>query len=889
MAALVLVVMLVPIPAVSAAEVTGSRITFADVPVGTTSSLPFLELQGNPATDVVVLDAALWVMFRQSDRSPIATYQPDFPMDVWNISFEAYAPRTGNSYYNMDPGRFGLDAMISNGNSRLGVELAVGNATSEGIYLLEGEARTLLRAGIAPAYPEGNTSDGQRPDRYVVAFQKSAGVVTISIINKAIGLAIVLERPFPAGAPRLEFFSNSVVKLGGGASLSVNGGWMVDDLTVRAPDTKYPTLPRLWSTVDINAAVAIDLVDEDGAPIDASVSIAGHDARRSGSSYLANYHRVVDWSVPTPVNVDTGAVRFRDRLLLSTTSSAPGVSIANWWGGWDWVSVFGTDDCSGYNTVATVYQGFDHPLTAYVQSTAGSSSEILATQSELAMHMPHDYLSWKRKNWAEAISAASSAHTQMEAAYTFASRWDDPSYVGRGDTYISLANPGSAATYEMMFAQFLEGTRIEGASSNPWDVVPGNYSLYGSWWLNNAPWWDSANHSWQPARPIDMMDAQRQYSTDNGNAPWSTVMEIAARGGLLRVYNHQQSQPMLPSAQALLRWIADPKVEYAYENWKATDGEAASYVYARHTTSVSVNPDMDFGYDVRRVDPRNAGYWLVPVTVSIDLGGRQVRSVTVVEHTMGGDVAQTLEPLQGARVMDVGYDIRDGKLQVSAFYNASATIIIDSISTDPHITNYPSTSAFTGENYSYLAKSTPSPSGRPLQWSFNNGSCAWLHGQVIDGTSYLISGVAPLGNFTLSLNVNDGFRDDTVNWTLVASPRLHLQITSLPTLVGAVGVYYEYAAVCEGATAWRVEGSAFWLSVDENGRLHGYAPSSEAGKDVHVHLVATTGSLSTSQDFTLHVNASPADNPKVTLPFIGITVIMALLLVLLLSYAFGKD
>jgi hypothetical protein len=881
--------MLVPIPLVSAEAMEGSRITFADVPTGTTTSLPFLELHRNEATDVVVLDAQLWIMYRSSDHSPIASYRPEFAMDAWNISFEAYAPRTGNSYYNMDPGRFGLEALISNGNSRLGIELCVGNASSEGIYLIEGQARTLLRAGMAPAYPNGNSSDGMRPDRYVVAFEKSGGSIKISVINKGAGIAIVLTRQFAAAGPVLDLFSDSVVKMGGTPARSVNGGWMVDDLTVRSPGAKYPTMPQLWATADRNAAVRIDLVDENGMGIDAAVSIGGHDAFRSGTSYLAYYDRLADWCVPTTVIVDSGAVRFCDRILLTTTASAPGASIANWWSGWDWVSVFGTDDCSGFGTVSSVYQGIDHPLTAYVMSTVGGSPEILATQSELGMHLPHDYMEWKRKNWAEAVASASSSHTQMENAYTFASRWDDPSYVGRGDTYISFACPGSAATYEIMFAQFMEGTRIQGASSNPWDTVPGNYSIYGSWWLNDASWWDSTNNSWDPARPMDLMDAMRQYNTDNGNAAWSTVRQVAAEGGLLRVYNHQQSSPMLPAARAVLNWIVEKKNDYAYENWKATDGEAASYVYARHTTTLSANSSLDFAYDVERKDPRDAGYWLVPVTVSIDLGGRQVRSITVVEHTTAGDVSQALSPLSGKRVMEIGYDIRNGVAQVSAFYNGSATIIIDSVTTDPHITNYPPTSAFSGENYTYLARSTPSSAGRPLNWSFDNATAPWLHGSPSGENSYLIKGLAVNGTYRLSLHVSDGFRNDSVNWTLSVAPRLHLNITSTPVSVTAAEMYYEYAVVCAGATAWRVEGDAFWLSVDGQGHLHGYAPADQSGKDVHVRVVASSGSLSASQDFTLHVNSSPADNPKVVLPFIGITMIMTLLLVLAISYAFGKD
>jgi hypothetical protein len=385
-----------------------------------------------------------------------------------------------------------------------------------------------------------------------------------------------------------------------------------------------------------------------------------------------------------------------------------------------------------------------------------------------------------------------------------------------------------------------------------------------------------------------MMDAQRQISTDNGNAPTDAVKQIAAQGGLVRVYNHQSSNPTSPASSRMLNWIVNPKTDFAYENWKATDGEAASYVYARHTTSVAVNSSIELGYDVQRLDPRNAGYWLVPVTVSINLDSHVVRSVYVIEHAASGDVLQELKPLNGKRVMDVGYDIRDGALQVSAFFNASATIVVDITTGDPHIITTPITDAFTGESYSYLATSTASPSARPLQWTFDNSSAPWLTGQVAGDRSYLISGIAGNGTFRLSLTVGDGFRSDIMNWTLTATPKRYLNITSTPETICSANVYYQYQVVCQGAATWRLEGDAYWLVLDPDGRLHGYAPKTEIGKDVQVKIIAVSGSLSTSQNFTLHVNTNPADNPDVILPFIGITVIMALILVLILSRAFGK-
>jgi hypothetical protein len=658
---------------------SGSRITFSDVPTGTTSSVPDLMLHGNEATDVVVLDASLWLMFRASDRSMLARYQPKVDSATWNISFEAYAPRTGSSYGSVEPGRFGLQAILSGeGESRLGVELCVGNPYEEGVFLIKGGTRQLIDEGILPAYPSGNASDGGRPDRYVVSFESRSSVVRVMVRHTSAGILLNRLVKLTVNSPAIELYVNSDIEPEAAYNFqTVSGGWMVDDLTIRPFGSSYPTIPQAWCTVDQGDPVAVNLLDAEGRTIDANVSISGHVAHRDGDLYQASYDRTVDWSVPTDVEVSGGPVNFKERLLVSTTSSAPGAEVARWWNGWDWASVLGTDDCSGFSTVAAVYRGFSHPLTAYVESTAGNSNDILASQSELAMHYPHDYLDWKRKNWSEAVASAELEHKRLESKYAFASRWDDPAYVGNGDTYISLANPGNAATYQIMFAQYMRGTRIEGTSSNQGDLVAGNFSLYGSWWLIDEPWWDLTDRSWQPARPMDMMDAERQFRTDDNFAPWAEVQEIAARGGLLRVYNHEGNDPMTTEARRLVSWIVDPKDDFGFENWKTTDGEAASYVYAMHTTSVRLNSSLEMGYDVSRKDPKAAGYWLVPVTISIDLGGRQVLSVEVVERSSHGNLSMELQPLEGKRVMDLGYDVREGKLYVSHFFNASATIVVN--------------------------------------------------------------------------------------------------------------------------------------------------------------------------------------------------------------------
>jgi len=678
---MLLAMLVVPLPYVAEDFFSGSRVTFAGVPTGTTVSIPDLNITGNSATDAVVLDGAFWIMYRASDQAEVARYHPNYTGSSWNISFEAYAPKTGSAYIGMDPGRFGLRATVRNGSTELaGVELAVGNATSEGIYLLEESTWNLTRHGISPAFPGGNGSDGERADRYVVSFEWKEGTITAMVRHTVLGVLIVRSFPAPRADAVIHLASDSEVHQGGAAPYirSVNGGWTVDDLTIRAPESAYPVLPLLWVEAPQSGPVRVRITDELGTPLAVQMKIAGVPAVRNGAYYETSYPRTVNWSVETTIAVETGPVVFHDSVKVTTTSAIPGARVANWWGGWDWASVLGTDDCSGFATARKIYAGYDHPLTAYIQNPAGSSTDILASQSELALHLPHDFIQFKRMNWSEAVLSANNGHSGMEGYYAYASRWDDPSYVGRGDTFISMANPGSAATYQVMFAEYLRGTRIDGTSSHYIDTVPGNSSLYGSWWPPNTIWWTTPGHSWQPSRPEDMMDARRQWNTDNNAAPWDDVKSIAAQGGLLRVYNHRVVQS---NAAGLLHWIIDPKNDFPYENWKATDGEAASYVYARHTTSISSNISAGpMAYDLHRQDAQAAGYWLVPVTVAIDLMDMQVSQVRVVEHNSSGDTTKVLKPLSGKRVMDLGYDIRNGTLYVSDFFNASATIIVDIIS-----------------------------------------------------------------------------------------------------------------------------------------------------------------------------------------------------------------
>ncbi len=114
----------------------------------------------------------------------------------------------------------------------------------------------------------------------------------------------------------------------------------------------------------------------------------------------------------------------------------------------------------------------------------GNSSEVLATQSEIGLHLPHDYTTWMKKSWTESVDAATERPGRLSPPSTITPAVGTTrDYVGDGDAYISMANPGNSATYQMMYAQYAAGMRIEGIGSNLYNGVPGNSSLMGCYWV----------------------------------------------------------------------------------------------------------------------------------------------------------------------------------------------------------------------------------------------------------------------------------------------------------------------------------------------------------------------------------------------------------------------
>ena len=105
----------------------------------------------------------------------------------------------------------------------------------------------------------------------------------------------------------------------------------------------------------------------------ASVTIEGVKAAYNATSgrYEADPPLDVQWNKKVDYSVDLDGVKVNDSMSVTMFSSSQHARVAEWWNGWDWVSVFGEDDCSGPGSALATYAGFNHPLTAYVMVAVG--------------------------------------------------------------------------------------------------------------------------------------------------------------------------------------------------------------------------------------------------------------------------------------------------------------------------------------------------------------------------------------------------------------------------------------------------------------------------------------------------------------------------------------
>ena len=663
----------------------------------------------------VVLGGTLYEFSRTNHTNiTVARYSPD-PMDDglgWNLSVELYPIREESSYRGMSKPcpKLGMLVYLTDENATMaGVSLYVGELADgyENVKVFNAQTSTwsLVASDIIPSYanrhddhPEkpslSQSIFGELPDRYVVSFRYVQGSSTcdITIIHTSLGIVSKTTVGLPSqitGPPELVLKTDvGVIPPPSSSTFSQWGYWAVDNLGFRGLSARYVCAAPAYEYVTKGYPLWVSVKDIDGTVIsDAQVSIAGNESffLPSRQRYEVVKDVQVDWNQYLSYSVVSDGVELSDivAVTVSPDLDSQKISIPLWWNGWDWVTVFGQDDCGYPAQAPTTYSSFDHPGTSYMQSSgSGTSSDLLATQSEIGMHYPHDNLYWPRKLWTEAVASSDSTHRLLENAYTFASRWDDPSYVGVGDMYITVACPGNSGSWQQLYAQYERGTRIMGITSNYYNGAPGNHSLIGSWSNQANPpvysEWAAPYTQWYPYTPYDMLDASRGPNTDVILIPneWQMTFWMAENGGVRRAYNHGV---VTSSAAVLLSWMDNVKTNFSLENWKATDGEVASYVYGRWSTDVLYDQFESNGtrtvYDVHRQNPIDAGYWRVPVTLAFDATGRMLVDINVTENGKTYLKSDgTLRSLNGKRIMDVGYDIRGETVYVSYFWNASSKL-----------------------------------------------------------------------------------------------------------------------------------------------------------------------------------------------------------------------
>ena len=769
------------------ADYWGKSETFWNVSMGTSAPASFNDvvLVQQTYTDSVVLDGWLWEMTKANMDGTVARFSPSGPAtrtNDWNISAEITRPREDSAYsargISVAAGNQSLIIYLTNetGFVLAGLNMTTGSVYGESIGAYDAFNAIWYRVAddIRPAFPNDFESYGYEPDRYVVSFshQSLSSAVEIVARNTATGVVFkgLYSIPTLEGVdnPQLRFDIRSTV--GTVSIYNVAGGWIIDNLMFKSMMSRYPTIGPVYERVAKHDPVWLDVRDIDGDPItDADVSINGTSASYNGvvGRYEANLALPVDWDVSIPFSALVDGMLVNDTLRVSTTPDPDKrVSLPRWWNGWDWVTVLGRDDSSSPLSAPQIFSAFDHPKTSYINAVfAGNSTELLPTQSEIAIHYPHEYQTWGSRFWSDAVTNASAGHSAFENAYWFASRWDDPRYVGKGDSYISLANPGNSGSWEQMFAEYARGTRVMGICSQYF--LAGNSSLIGSYWLYGSantelPSWGS----WHPSSKLDMMDMFRGLNTDYGTpSGWATAYLIAQAAGVFRIYNHG-----VVADPGFLRWICDNKTNMSYENWKATDGEVASYVYGSMSTDVVYNSSSTedtWMYDVSRRSPYAAGYWNVPVTVALDVTDKNVSDIEIISGTWNLKMSDgSLRDLEGNRTMDVGFDIRGNTLYVSYFWNESSSLRVSIQSlANPRPISLPETSALAWDNYSCIVLSTP-PDNGTTTWTLAEAP-NWLSIETYNDTACVLTGLPKAkGAYEVSLTISDLNSTEYLNWTI---------------------------------------------------------------------------------------------------------------------------
>ncbi len=311
--------------------------------------------------------------------------------------------------------------------------------------------------------------------------------------------------------------------------------------------------------------------------------------------------------------------------------NASGAFVTEWFNGLGWVSIFGCDDCNNVTDAMTHYQEaglYEVPTTAYLYGNSGDPAVLIDSDSELALHYPHDWSTSGTVTYSQALTLAKEGKDFLDHL-SLASKWSD------GQHFISMANPGDEAALPLLSAEWeIVGIRSDGYASNIDGLISGS------------------DH------PFDLMNLDREINTDHQYSMgylMNITNNITHSDGILIIYGHQWAK--INDVQ-FLQWLANDS-----DSWMATQGEMSSYIYGQHSLNLTGSNGT---YIVSKPDPTKDGYWNVPITICIP-------NCNVTNITVNGRV---VSPLINDRELGMGYCQRDGDLYVTEFWNGTNVLVI---------------------------------------------------------------------------------------------------------------------------------------------------------------------------------------------------------------------
>jgi hypothetical protein len=320
-------------------------------------------------------------------------------------------------------------------------------------------------------------------------------------------------------------------------------------------------------------------------------------------------------------------------------------TVCQYYNGYTWCSIFGVDDCInttdainhyaaiGVNDVPTVAYLYGNNPNAAKSTINGNDNVILPSDSELAIHFPHDWNTELNVNYDQSSNLAKQSENFKEQI-SIASKWSN--------NVISMTNPGDQATLNKLVALWeIAGIRIDGDASNI------NSTFIGSYFNNN----------YQPENPFDLMNIDRQINIDY-DYNWSYLMNLVnytkENNGVLTLYCHANTKIAIPGFVQYLN---------STDQWKCNQGELASYIFGEKSLNLTGGNGK---YEISKTNPTQYGYWNVPITICVNINkipsNILVNGQSIINDKVNPDQLST------------GYSIEGSKLYITEFWNQTTTL-----------------------------------------------------------------------------------------------------------------------------------------------------------------------------------------------------------------------